>query len=110
MTTTLRRVLLVFVLAFVQHKYIGAQDVLEPPIPDPVIERCVEAARETCAKVATGMIDSIELTCRQLHLGWACRLARSYWNAPRSKDSEWVDSNCRQEAERQCTATQPKKP
>lgn len=110
MTTTLRRFMLVFVLALAQHKYIGAQDDKKISVPDTGAERCINAARETCTKVTTDMIDSIEQTCGHLHLGWACRLARSYWNAPRSKDAEWVSRTCQQEAERQCTTTQPKKP
>ena len=102
--------MLVFVLALAQQKYISAQDDKELSVPDTGVERCINAARMTCTTVTTNMIDSIEQTCGQLHLGWACRLARSYWNAPRSKDAEWVNGTCQREAERQCTAPQPKKP
>ena len=77
MTTTLRRFnfMLVLVLALAQHKDIDAQDDRNLSVPDAGIERCINAARETCAKVTTDMIDSIEQTCLQLYLGSACRLA-----------------------------------
>jgi len=110
MTSILRRFVLVFVLALAQHEYVDAQGDKNLSVPETGTERCINPARETCTKVTTDMIDSIEQTCGQLHLGWACRLARSFWNAPRSKDAEWVNRTCQQEAERQCTATQPRKP
>ncbi|MEJ8823509.1 hypothetical protein WKW80_15935 [Variovorax humicola] len=109
MTTTLRRLgfMLLLVLALAQHKDIEAQDHKTHSVPDTEVARCVNAAREACANVAAQMIASIEATCGHFGLGWACGLARSYWNAPREKDAEWVNGKCQQEALKQCTTAKP---
>lgn len=112
MTTTLRRLnfILVILVALALQEAIIAQEGKKSAVPDAAIERCINTARETCSKVTTGMIDSIEQTCGKLYLGWACRLGRSYWNAPREKDAEWVYETCQLEAVRQCTASPPNRP
>jgi hypothetical protein len=110
LTMALQRLgaLSVLVLALAPHGKADALDDRQPAASDAGFERCADAARATCAKVATDMIASIELTCGHFGLGWACLLGRAFWNAPRDKDAEWVDRTCRQEAVKQCAAAKPK--
>ncbi|WP_213959462.1 hypothetical protein [Variovorax sp. dw_954] len=104
MATTLQRFgsILVFVLVIALPKDVDAQVDKNRSVPGSEVERCIDAAQATCAKVATDMIAYIEETCGHFGLAWACRMARSYWNAPREQDAAWVNGNCQKEAGERC--------